>query len=77
MICAALLAVTTGGALMARTPAASAAIVAALAAPDRTKADTDHDADRKPGVILAFAGIKPGDKVADLIPGREIGRAHV
>ena len=70
MIGAALLAVTTSGALMAKAPAASAAIAAALAAPDRTKADTDHDADRKPGVIVAFAGVKPGDKVGDLIPGR-------
>jgi predicted methyltransferase len=71
MIGAALLAVATGGALMAKAPAtASAAIAAALAAPDRTKADTDHDTDRKPGVIVAFAGVKPGDKVGDLIPGR-------
>ena len=68
---AALLAVVTGGAVVAKAPAAStAAIAAALAAPDRTKADTEHDADRKPGVMVAFAGIKPGDKVGDLIPGR-------
>ena len=70
MIGAALLAVPSGGAVVAKAPSANSAISAALAAPDRAKADTDHDADRKPGVILAFAGIKPGDKVADLIPGR-------
>jgi predicted methyltransferase len=70
MIGAALLAVATGGAVIAKESATSAAIAAALAAPDRTKADTDHDADRKPAVIVAFAGVKPGDKVGDLIPGR-------
>ena len=70
MIGAALLAVTAGSAVVAKAPAASAAIAAALAASDRTKADTDHDADRKPGVIAAFAGIKPGDNVGDLMPGR-------
>ena len=65
---AALLAVAGGSAVLAKAPAAS--IAAALAAPDRLKADTEHDADRKPGVMVAFAGIKPGDKVGDLIPGR-------
>ena len=70
MIGAALLAVAGGSAVVAKAPSANSAIATALAAPDRAKADTDHDADRKPGVILAFAGIKPGDKVGDLIPGR-------
>lgn len=71
MIGAALMVAVGSGAVVAKAPAASStAIVAALAAPDRTKADTDHDVDRKPGVIVAFAGIKPGDKVGDLIPGR-------
>jgi predicted methyltransferase len=50
MIGAALLAVATGGALMAKAPAtASAAIAAALAAPDRTKADSDKVGDLIPG----------------------------
>jgi predicted methyltransferase len=35
----------------------------------RPKADTDRDALRKPAELMAFAGIKPGDKVADLMPG--------
>jgi predicted methyltransferase len=35
----------------------------------RPAADTKRDADRKPAELIAFAGIKPGDKVADLIPG--------
>jgi predicted methyltransferase len=39
------------------------------AAGDRPAADTARDADRKPAEMVAFAGIKPGDKVADIIPG--------
>ena len=42
---------------------------AAVAAGDRPAADTARDADRKPAEMVAFAGIKPGDKVADIIPG--------
>jgi predicted methyltransferase len=44
-------------------------ITAAVANPDRPEADTKRDADRKPAESVAFAGIKPGDKVADFIPG--------
>jgi len=40
---------------------------AALAA--RPEADTNRDAARKPTEMLAFAGVKPGMKVADLLPG--------
>ncbi len=43
-------------------------IAAALADPVRGDVK-DTDARRKPGAIIAFAGIKPGDKVVDLIPG--------
>lgn len=45
-------------------------ITAAVADLARPEADTKRDADRKPAETLAFAGIKPGDKVADLVPGR-------
>ncbi len=44
-------------------------VVAALGDPGRPKADRDRDAARKPGEVIAWAGIKPGMKVADLIPG--------
>jgi predicted methyltransferase len=47
-------------------PANIAAAVADKARPD---ADTQRDADRKPAASLAFAGVKPGQKVADVIPG--------
>jgi predicted methyltransferase len=36
----------------------------------RPKADTDRDALRKPAAVIAFAGIKPGDKIGDLMPGQ-------
>jgi len=46
-----------------------AALDAALADPHR-KAERDAaDARRKPGPLIALAGVKPGDKVLDLIPG--------
>ncbi|HEY3779255.1 MAG TPA: class I SAM-dependent methyltransferase [Rhizomicrobium sp.] len=44
-------------------------IAAAVADPARPQADRARDAARKPGECLAFAGVKPGDRVADLIPG--------
>jgi predicted methyltransferase len=45
------------------------AITAAVADPARPQADRDRDADRKPAECIAFAGLKPGQRVADLIPG--------
>jgi predicted methyltransferase len=51
-------------------PAATPKAVAdAVADPARPQADRDRDADRKPAECIAFAGLKPGDRVADLIPG--------
>lgn len=44
-------------------------ITAALAAPSRPAADSARDAARKPGELLAFTGVKTGDKVVDLIMG--------
>jgi predicted methyltransferase len=44
-------------------------ITAAVADPARPAEDTQRDADRKPDETLAFAGVKPGQKVADLLPG--------
>jgi predicted methyltransferase len=45
-------------------PAPPAPITAA-----RPQADLDRDANRKPTQTIAFAGIKPGMKVAELAPG--------
>jgi predicted methyltransferase len=44
-------------------------VSAAVADHARPATDTARDPDRKPVELIAFAGIKPGDKVADLIPG--------
>jgi predicted methyltransferase len=46
-----------------------APITAALADSARPAADKERDAARHPGELLAFAGVKPGDKVADFIMG--------
>ena len=36
----------------------------------RPAADRNADASRKPAELMTFAGIRPGNRVADLIPGR-------
>ena len=46
-----------------------AAIAAAVADAGRPEADKARDAARKPAGIVAFAGVKPGDKVAEFLPG--------
>lgn len=59
-------------AFTAPTYAASAPPAYATAAVNdasRPDADKKVDADRKPAEMVVFAGIKPGDKVVDLIPG--------
>ncbi len=48
------------------TPAYITKAVGDSARPD---ADTKRDADRHPALTLAFAGVKPGDQVAELVPG--------
>lgn len=42
---------------------------AAVADEGRPAADTARDADRKPVDMVAFAGMKPGDNVLELLPG--------
>lgn len=44
-------------------------INAAVAEPTRPERDRQRDADRKPEQVIAFAGIKPGDRVGELMPG--------
>lgn len=48
---------------------ASKAIAAAIADPARPADDVKRDAGRKPGAMLEFAQVKPGDKVIDFIMG--------
>src|SRR5450631_161103 len=45
-------------------------VSAAIADPARPAPDKDRDAVRKPAETLAFAGVKPGDQVLELGPGR-------
>jgi len=44
-------------------------IAAAVAAADRPAADKARDATRKPAAMLEFAEVKPGQSVAELLPG--------
>jgi predicted methyltransferase len=49
--------------------AASDGIAKAVADPSRPAEDRKYDAVRKPAQVLAFAGVKPGDTVAEYLPG--------
>jgi predicted methyltransferase len=60
--------------LMLAAPALEAAevpdyIAKAVAAPERSAKDRERDARDKPAELLAFAGLKPGMKVADVFGG--------
>lgn len=44
-------------------------LAAAVADSERPAADIALDGQRKPVELLAFAGVKPGDRVADVMPG--------
>jgi predicted methyltransferase len=68
-LAASLYAVLAMGALGAHAAKAPDAILAAVADSARPDADKQRDANRKPAETLAFAGVKPGDEVAELIPG--------
>ena len=54
------------GAVSAAVPDYVAKAVADASRPD---ADRKLDADRKPGEVLAYAGIKPGETVGEYLPG--------
>jgi predicted methyltransferase len=61
--------VIAGFSLASAQAAPPPAVAAAIADPARPAEDVSRDAARKPAEMVAFAGIKPGSKVADLIPG--------
>lgn len=44
-------------------------VAAAVADATRPADDIKRDGDRKPAEMLAFIGVRPGDKVADVVPG--------
>jgi len=53
----------------AAAAAAPGAVAAAVANPLRPPADIQRDAARLPAETLAFAGVKPGDRIGELLPG--------
>jgi predicted methyltransferase len=61
---------TVPGAYAARHTAIPRYIRAAVADSARPAADLERDASRKPAETLAFAGVKPGDWVLELAPGK-------
>jgi predicted methyltransferase len=70
-----LLAATTCGAIAIGNAASKPMAVpkylsAAIADASRPDSDKQRDVNRKPGEVLAFAGVKSGDNVGELIPGR-------
>jgi predicted methyltransferase len=65
----ALIASTLASGEASDSSAVSKAIVAAVGDSTRPATDTVRDADRKPVKTLEFAGVKPGDKVADYAAG--------
>lgn len=50
-------------------PAMATSFAVLLGSDTRPDADKARDADRKPDAMLAFAGVRPGAKVAELAPG--------
>jgi predicted methyltransferase len=64
----------TAPAFAAGTPAY---VTAAVSNADRSAEETARDANRKPADMVAFAGVKPGDKVVDLVPGKDQYFTHI
>ena len=74
--CAAIaVALAATGASLAAPRAAMPAYVAAAAADPGRGNDRGGDARRHGPELMAFAGVKPGDKVYELIPGWDISPA--
>jgi predicted methyltransferase len=74
LLLASLTVLGTGLAAFAAAPAAPAPVVpgyvaSAIADPARPPEQLARDADRRPAELLAFAGVKPGDRVGDFMSG--------
>ena len=67
---AAMYAVSVVAVAAAAWAAAPAYVTSAVADTARPQADKDLDAARKPAELLTFTGLKPGDKIIDIMPGR-------
>jgi predicted methyltransferase len=69
ILAASLLASLALCALSAQAAGIPANIAAAVADSARPDADKQRDANRKPAETLAFIGVKPGEKIGELLPG--------
>jgi len=69
VLAALMMAALTFTAAYAGAAAVPSNIKAAVADTNRPDADRQRDADRKPAETLAFAGVKPGTTIAELLPG--------
>lgn len=69
VLAAALLTSLTVSATVARAAEIPDFIAAAVADPNRPDADKQRDVNRKPAETLMFAGIRPGEQIAELVPG--------
>src|SRR3954471_14929468 len=63
-------AVSTVAIAAAAWAAAPGYVTSAVGDAARPQADKDIDATRKPTELLTFTGLKPGDKIVDIMPGR-------
>jgi predicted methyltransferase len=63
------LAATAGIARAAPPAAVPVHVAAAVADPSRPADDREVDPQRKPAQVLAFAGVRPGETVAEYLPG--------
>lgn len=64
------LALAPSGPRAQQSSGAQGAIEAAVSNPARPAEDRKADSVRKPAELLAFSGVKPGDEVLEVIPGR-------
>ena len=58
------------GASLAAAPSIPAYITAAVADSARPAEDQQQDPDRQPAATLTFAGVKPGERVIEITPGK-------
>jgi predicted methyltransferase len=58
------------GASLAAAPSIPAYITAAVADSARPAEDKQQDVDRQPAATLAFAGVKPGETIIEIAPGK-------
>ena len=69
LVAAGLLLVAAAAGQSAEAGVVPSYITAAVDSSSRPDKDRERDVNRKPGLVLAFAGVKPGMKVAELMPG--------